>query len=142
MESASLKLEDLLDALEPGVPVLTANQRLARHLRLAFDGRCQAQGLAVWESADILPWTSWLQRCWESDPGLGMVGPRPRVLLNPQQEQMLWERAVIAAGGHPLLQVSPTAQQARQAWNLIHAWRLPLPAEGQALGDDAKAFLG
>ena len=57
--------DDLLKALAAGATLLTATQRLSRHLRAQFDRHESGAGLTVWPSADILPFPTWLHRCWE-----------------------------------------------------------------------------
>ncbi len=66
MEAVSRSLDELLAALGPGVTLVTATQRLTRHLRSAYDERQRRGGCTVWESPDILPWPAWLRRCGEA----------------------------------------------------------------------------
>src|SRR5262249_123069 len=61
------------------------------------------------------------------------LGERLPLLLTPAQEQHLWERILAASG---LLIVPQAAAQCRDAWRLIHQWRIP---SGPG-NDDALAF--
>jgi len=137
--------DTIFEALKSGATLVTASQRLARQLQADFGRRMQQAGRSAWASPDILPWKAWIERYWDSTFGLALVDPdtSPRVLLTPTQEMKLWE-AVIAdsAWNTALLQVPAAARTAQEAWRLLHEWRLPLPAEREALNEDTRAFAG
>jgi probable DNA repair protein len=86
----------------------------------------------VWEAADILPFDAWVQRLWE-DALYSEAGGTLPLLLTPAQEQAIWEGILQDA---QLLSVAQAARQCREAWRLMHAWRIP---PGHA-GEDAAAF--
>ena len=46
------------------ITVVTPNHRLALALQREFGDFQVAQGKALWESADILPWSGFLERAW------------------------------------------------------------------------------
>ena len=141
---APIGREALFDRLAAGhagcLTVLTPNRRLALELARAFDeGRAQA-GLAAWESADILPWAGFVERLWDEAlhvPG----GAALPLLLEPEEEQALWESVVgDSRQAKELLSDTGPAAQCREAWHLVHAWRLG-PALASADGnEDANAF--
>ena len=127
----------------PSATWITANARQTRHLRRQSDLQRQALGERAWESSDILPYDSWVVRCWKEcafqDP---LATP---LLLSPTQEQVLWEQAITAADFHvqdfPLLDVPSTASVALRAWELVHSSELhPDVSNCQGL-PDAEAFL-
>src|SRR4051812_38651387 len=64
-----LEKKDLLARLAAGhaaaVTVVTPNRRLAQSLRAQFDGTRVEAGLHAWESPDILPMGSLVERMWE-----------------------------------------------------------------------------
>ena len=129
-----------IDALRSRATLVTANARLARQITLDYDRHHAKEGRSVWESADILPWASWLERCWHAyvNPA---SGPAP-VLLGTAQEEILWERIIedsTEAGG--LLNVSGAAGEAMKAYALLHSWELSLREPAFALFDDPAAFL-
>src|SRR6185312_16451394 len=69
--------------------VVTPNRRLAQSLAREFAARQASRGLAAWETADILPFESWLRRLWdEAIQGEG-DGALP-LLLSPAQELAAW----------------------------------------------------
>ena len=101
--------------------VVTPNQRLAHSLTLEFDDYQIARGLTSWEAADILPFGAFVERLWE-DALYSDLGERLPLLLTPAQEQHLWERILATSG---LLIVREAAAQCRDAWRLLHQWRIP-----------------
>ncbi len=122
-----------------GITVITPNQRLAQALASEFDRAQIAQGRKVWETADILPFTAFVERAYEDALYSDLVAQLPS-LLTPDEEQQLWEELVRADRGRDLLAVSGTAALAREAWQLAHAWALVPGLKRQALDDDAQAF--
>ena len=114
------------------ITVVTPNRRLAQALTADFDAFQIEKNLSVWEAADILPFAAWLQRLWEDALYSELGGTLP-LLLTPAQEQAIWEEILRDA---QLLSRAQTAAQCRDAWRLMHAWRIP-PGRG---GDDAAAF--
>jgi len=114
------------------ITVLTPNRRLAQALSADFDAFQTARGLSVWEAADILPFDAWVQRLWE-DALYTELGATLPLLLTPAQEQAIWEEILRDA---QLLSRAQTAAQCRDAWRLMHAWRIA-PGRG---GEDAAAF--
>lgn len=129
----------VIAALKAGATLVTANQRLARHLAMDYGAIQQAQGARVWEAPDILPWPQWLERFWHESFGL-LDRDSPQLLLNDFQELTLWEEAIAAQEEEPLLQVSAAARSARDAWRLLHAWRLGITREQEHVSEDISAF--
>src|SRR5512139_423231 len=105
--------------------------------READDSRAAA-GLAAWESADVLPWASFVERLWDDVLHLPDSAELP-VLLAPEEEDALWE-AIVADSRQAKGLYSPAsaARLCREAWQLAHAWRLR--ADGVDANEDARAF--
>ncbi|MBI5611483.1 MAG: PD-(D/E)XK nuclease family protein [Gammaproteobacteria bacterium] len=132
--------EAVIAALRTGATLVTASQRLARHLAAAYGAAQQALGAQVWEAPDILPWNQWLERAWQDSFGL-LEADTPRLLLNDFQELTLWEEAIRAADNEePLLQVPAAARSAREGWQLLHAWKLSIPRSRETASEDVGAF--
>jgi len=131
--------EAIIAALQAGATLVTASQRLARHLAATYGAAQQAQGAVVWESPDILPWHQWLERYWQESFGL-LDADTPQLLLSEFQEQTLWEEVIRAADSEPLLQVPAAARSAREAWQLLHAWKLSIPRSQESASEDVSAF--
>ena len=131
----------LAEGLQAGVTVVTPNRRLALALKREFDDAQAGRGLAVWESADILPLTAFVERAYEDALYSEHAGALP-VLLAPAQEQALWENIIRgSAAGEGLLAFPETARLAREAWQLAHAWQLMPRLKNSPLNEDGKAFL-
>jgi ATP-dependent helicase/nuclease subunit B len=128
-------------AIEGGATVLTAGRRLARSLAQAYGAHQREWGRSVWRSPDILPLDAYLRRCW-AEWLLSTSAPAPPLLLNPVQEQAVWESVIRdSPHGESLLRIPETARCAREAWALVQAWRLPWTGQFQAAADSA-AFQG
>ncbi|HEX5092625.1 MAG TPA: hypothetical protein VFV84_08055, partial [Burkholderiales bacterium] len=122
------------------VAVVTPNVRLARELARAFDAGQVAKGLKVWETADILPLTAFLERLYE-DALYSDLAARLPLLLTAAQERALWEAAIRASRwGEALLAVPQAAGDAVRAWQLAHAWRLDGALGAFPGNEDAQAF--
>lgn len=120
-----IPIHQIIRAVRDGSVILTANQRLSRTLRKAYDDHQLAQGRPAWESPVILPFGSWLRAQWSD--ALLAGGVPASTLLNRAQEQMLWREAITATPeGASLLDLRGTVTSAMGAWRLIHQYRLPL----------------
>src|SRR5579871_1476709 len=106
-------------AIESGATVITASRRLARVLMTEFHAQQRAQGRSVWNTPDILPLGGFLARAWNNwVRGGGSAG----TLLDPLQEQVVWEQAIRESpAGDSLLRIPETAQRAMEAWQLVQA---------------------
>jgi ATP-dependent helicase/nuclease subunit B len=115
-----------------GVSVVTPNRRLAQALLSDFDSFQAGKGLHAWEAPDILPFGAFVGRLWE-DALYSDLGEKLPLLLTPAQEQRLWEEVL---AGADLLAIPQAAAQCREAWTLLHQWRI-----GAGHGnEDAAAF--
>ena len=130
----------LAEGLAGGVTVLTPNQRLAQALAREFDAAQAAQGRSAWESADILPYAAFVERCYE-DALYSEVGSGLPILLTPAQQHALWDDIIRRSdAGDALLAIPETAALAADAWNIAHAWRLLDSLRSGELNEDAAAF--
>jgi ATP-dependent helicase/nuclease subunit B len=121
------------------VTLVTPNHRLALALQREFGDFQAAQGKALWESADILPWSGFLERAWH-DALYADTAPLPLPLASAQAHA-LWENLLRnSAAGGTLLAVADAARLAHEAWQLSVAWRLAPRLDNAALNDDARAF--
>ena len=128
-----------------GIVIVTPNHRLAAVLRQKFNHHQTSQGRVVWNTADILPFTAFIERTYTdalfaSEP----AAPLP-YLLGDVQEQVLWEQIIRHSDAtSPLLAVSETARLAREAWQLMHEWFLPGQvgsiAAGSSDSEDCRIF--
>ena len=68
--------------------VVTASERAARSLQMAFHRRRQAEGAMAWPAPGIRAWTSFVTAAWES------YARDERMVLNSAQEQALWAEII------------------------------------------------
>src|SRR3989442_542432 len=102
------------------ITVVTPNPRLSRVLTSEFDDFQLNKNLKVWEAPDILPFGVFVERLWE-DALYSDLGDELPLLLTPEQEQLLWEQIL---EGNDLLILPEAAAQCRDAWGLLHQWRV------------------
>jgi len=114
-----------LAALADGATVVTANNRLARSVTLAFNRSQADAGLVAWRSPAVLAWGEWLEDLWADVVAAG--GPAGgRTLLGDFQARLLWAE-VIAADPPPAegaVATTTVAEEAAAAWRLCARWRL------------------
>ena len=114
--------------------MLTANQRLSRTLRKAYDEQQAARGLTAWESPLILPLSTWLRARW-SDAQL--AGAIPRRSFSARRNRSWCGGRIIGETpeGASLLDLRGTARSAMEAWRMVEQYRLPLDARFSAHED-------
>ena len=125
-------------AVVQSTTVLTASNRLSRSLLEGYSEYQRDKGRPVWKTPRIQPLNSWLEQCWQD---WMLAGEDRRVLLNSTQEAALWESIIMDwPAGRSLLRIPETAEQAMQAWALLHAYRLPFERAAFAVSEDCEAF--
>ncbi len=133
---AALTKAELFARLEQGhaaqVTVVTPNRRLAQSLMADFDAFQTEKNLTVWEAPDILPFGAFVERLWE-DALYSDLGESLPLLLTPAQEQHLWQEILKELD---FLLKDGAAQQCREAWRLMHQWRIG----DRRRNEDALAF--
>jgi probable DNA repair protein len=121
-----------------GTTVLVPTQRLSRHIRYQFAKDQIAQGKQAWQTPDCLPWSAWCKRSFES---LSFRIEENRFLLNSFQQQWLWQEIISSSKyKNQLLQITATAKQAAQAYQLAKEWAVPIFPMDTYLSEDAYAF--
>jgi ATP-dependent helicase/nuclease subunit B len=102
--------------------IVTANHRLALYL----------QERNKQQAAIIMPLQEWLASIYL---------PEKCTLLNETQELAVWEKIINdSAQANVLLRTHATAQMARQAWQLLKQWQLPLATISKNASEDTQAF--
>ena len=146
MPLAPVGKPELLARLAAGqaarVCVVTPNRRLAQELSREFDAGQAAKGLKVWETADILPLSAFVERLYEDALYAGLAARLP-LLLGAAQAQALWEAAIRASRwGEALLAVPQAAADCARAWELAQAWGIAGALGSFPGSEDAEAFAG
>ena len=135
----------LIETLDDDTTVVTGSARLARELRLVKAKRETELGRASWRTPDILPYSGWLSRSWQSHQERSSR-PLPSA-LTPWQERVLWEQCIVEdltrRGGPALLNVPGAALHAQHANAILDDWCEGAPDEntrGLWVGEDSMAF--
>ncbi len=123
------------------VVIVTPNRRLAAYLTTEYDRAQLRAGRRAWQSADILPLDTFLERSFRT-LSTRATDPSLPTLLTALQSQFHWEELVRKSDADAgLLSVSQAARQAFAAWQLAHAWCLLPALRAAAMHEDAKLFL-
>lgn len=133
-------LNKVFERLDAGATVVTPNRRLALAFKHKFNNRQIGQKKIVWPSADILPFSAFIERIYLDTLYSKHTSEFP-LLLTPVQEQVLWESVIQSSdAGKALLRIPQTAQWVREAWQLIHAWQLLPKLKDYYPNEDGRAF--
>lgn len=128
-----------MDALSEGAILVSGNRRLARSLREAYRAARQKEGALAWIAPAVAPWEAWTGDLWNQARSRSKSEPLLR--LGADQELLLWERIVADSAGDELLSIEATAGVARDAWGLLHDWRLDRAALRSSLTPDVAQFM-
>ncbi|MDJ0906168.1 MAG: PD-(D/E)XK nuclease family protein [Woeseiaceae bacterium] len=128
----------LAEALEDGALVVTANRRLAGVLSEHYAQQQLQAGNKAWPSPAIRPWPDWVrEELAEAD--ISQVLP---ARLTSHQSRVLWEQCLRQQIPDPLLNIGGVVGQARDAWQLMHDYCVPLEeVERAARGRDQGVFV-
>ncbi len=128
----------LYPLLQQGATLLTASRHLSHVLQIEYAQEAQAQGLQVWPSPRILPWSTFLRLACQQQRNEQAHAPR---LLSEPQSLALWERIVAdSASGKELLNPAHAARNAQRSWQRLHQYQIPLHKAGNYPGEEAQAF--
>jgi probable DNA repair protein len=125
--------------LRDGGLVVTASERAARSLTLAFHRARRAGGLSAWPAPNIQDWQTFVRSAWNERSFDG------RFVLNALQEQSLWAGIAAAGGQTAALLEGPRhrlAALAMDAHSLLCAYSPKLLKQSARSGwdSDAAAF--
>ncbi|PSJ16971.1 PD-(D/E)XK nuclease family protein [Nitrosomonas supralitoralis] len=134
--------DEIAKRINAGCVVLTPNRRLALALNEKFNQVQINQKKAMWYSADVLPFSTFIERIYFDSLYAQSAVALP-LLLSVYQEQMLWESIIQSSeDGNALLRIPQTAQSVSEAWHLAHTWQLVHCLRDFAPNEDVKVFLG
>lgn len=138
MELPALNRADLPAALAHGATVVTATRRLARTLHLEV---ARSTGADSWPTPRILPWSAWVQQQYQALRDFGVLG-EPRPCLDEVQSAAVWEDVLARdeTAGQLLLSAG-VSEGFRDAWRLVHEWRLGWGELRARAHEDGRAFL-
>lgn len=111
--------------VDPSTTILTPNRRLAVILQQQYQDHQFENQHEVWQTPDIIPITTWIDRCWKLHTRLSL--DKHPLLLNAIQERILWEDIILSSHiDNPLLQVNETVDIAQSAWSLLTQWSVDI----------------
>lgn len=124
MAATLLTIERLQEAINANEVILTANDRLRRHLLKAWGEHQRQRGLKAWRTPRIQPLTHWLDGHWQGLVNRGHPHCH-RALANRYQRQWLWEQIIGQSDeAQALLQAEPLARQADAALRSLALWEV------------------
>ncbi|WP_111640802.1 PD-(D/E)XK nuclease family protein [Marinimicrobium alkaliphilum] len=133
MPTALFDITDLQPALEQGAEIVTANDRLRRHILASWNQHQQARGLSAWRAPRLAPLNRWLENHWQQLLERGYPGCTG-IIATRHQRQLIWEQIIAdSPDTQGLLQPEPLAQQADAALTSLQLWRI----DPKSLRDDS-----
>ena len=137
MSIEEILLQELRQNID-GAAIITSTARAARALRQQYSRQQQAAGRQGWRSPQILAWEPWLKTLWNAAI---LGGAETRILLNEAQEIELWLQVLMQdESGTQTISIAGLAQQAQQAWQAMHQYRIELREFRNDDNIDVKAF--
>ncbi len=110
-------------------------------MRLRYAQYAQAQGLTVWRTPQVLPWSAWLRQQRLAARALGNQAAER--LLTPAQARVLWDEIVASSrAGRELLAPTNAARLAARSWQRLHDYLIPLERLEEYDTPEAQALLG
>ena len=110
----------LAEAIDNDNLVITASRRLSRVLKSEYGKQQIALGHKAWRSPNIRFLDDWLSSIVESTP------ETLPIILNGHASAVIWERCLRGQSGDQLLNIGGLVRQARQSWQRLHDWRVPI----------------
>ena len=100
LNSPQVSLSDVFAGIAAGplagVTVITPNRRLARSLKSEFDQAQAVRGATVWDSADILPVSAFIERIYEDAQYSAYSAGARRLPMLLKPAAMLWSKTRIS----------------------------------------------
>ncbi|MFO1310889.1 MAG: PD-(D/E)XK nuclease family protein [Burkholderiales bacterium] len=114
-------MTDPAEALAAGVTVVTPNSRLARALIARHDATMARERLRTWPAARAIPWSAWIETLWREALEADVATPDLR-LRSDAEAHHVWVGIVRDALSEGLSDPRAAADNAEEAWTLMHAW--------------------
>lgn len=75
--------------IDQGYAIITASQRQAHALKMAYANAMLEDGKTVWRTPEIKTWPVWMLNTWDDQQG-----DSSKVLLSPSQLRLIWESII------------------------------------------------
>lgn len=103
--------------------IVTASRRQARFLREQYQEQQIEQGKTAWESLNIMPWASFIEKCWSLIQQT--TNKKLPSRLSKEQSQYLWQKIVLNSKyTDTLLNAQQTVKQSFDAWRMMCQWQI------------------
>lgn len=137
-------MQPVITALADGATVVTANNRLARSIALAYNRAQRAAGRGAWASPDVLPWSAWLERLYDDAAIRAVPGCSQRRLLNDAQSRLVFQQMIERDRAETAWATAGAmADMAWRAWQLCRSWQVSIDSLiAAADSDDSALFAG
>lgn len=127
----------LAQAVEAGTTIVTASRRLALELRKSYDDVQIQSGLETWCTPDIHAWQDWVNSLIDDASPFHAWPTR----IDMHSCAILWERCLAKHSEQPVLSFASVVRQARQSWQRLQDWQVPLESVSRAaVSADHKLF--
>lgn len=114
----------LEEAVRRDATVITASRRLARDLRLAYAAQRIAAGELAWATPPVHSLIDWCLQQLDARPDADSL-PTP---IDEFASSILWEQCLKAHTGDEMISFRGFLRQARDAWQKLCDWNVPLAA--------------
>ena len=131
-------MDAVLETMSPESLILTVNRRLSLEIKAQYNRRQLDLGHQVWESANTLSWSDWIQGLFQE---LVDHGQSDLILLTSHQTQTVWEQIICADRSVSFLQPASVARMAMNAWTLIQSWEIEQDKLTYAGSSETERFL-
>ena len=124
MVTSLFALEPVLSALTSGELIITANDRLRRHLLKAWHQRQENAGAQAWETPRVQSLGRWREQQWRTLMERGY--PKCRgLIVEASACHLIWETLIARSeAGQSLLQAEPLARDAETARRSLMLWQI------------------
>lgn len=122
--------------IDQGLAVITASQRQAHALKMAYANSMLEEGKKVWRTPEVFTWQIWIRKYWEHNPEHSS-----QVLLNTSQLRLIWQ-SIIESSSYTrnILQVDTIIDTAIEAYDTSLEWGIEIFPKDIFLNSDALAF--
>ena len=122
--------------INQGYAVITASQRQAHALKMAYANAMLEEGKSVWRTPKIKSWPVWMLNTWEDHQG-----DSSKVLLSPSQLRLIWE-SIIENSSYTkdILQVDTLIDTAIEDYDTCMDWGIEIFPDKTFINNDARAF--
>jgi len=125
----------LSEAVENNSIIITANRRLARILKSAYDKEQLVHGHKVWLSPNIQFLNDWLISNINNTANLSPI------IIGSYASSIIWQQCLKERVGDTILNIGTLVLQAKESWQRLHDWQVPLSETSRkARNKDEKLF--